>query len=130
MAKIQEKEIQKMMSALEISREEAIEMLSFDKEEIDNEEVAKIEEKTKTEEKPKKPKTDSLAKVKMQKAKKKADEVKENLMAILKRGIGVNESFINPQDMTSSKITFKATDGSYYTVSLTKHKAKPDGYTD
>lgn len=133
MAKATEKEINKMMEALGISREEAISVLAFDNDEVDNEEVNKIEEKAKDTAPAKKPtkKGSSLDKVKNQKAKKKADEVKEGIVKIIKSAIACAPTyFIKPQDLTSSKITFKATDGSYYSISITKHKAKPDGYED
>lgn len=123
MSKKEELAITKMMEVLELSREEAIEMLKSDKE--DN-----IEEEVKKEEKPKK-KTDSLAKVKMQKAKKKEDLVKDGLMKAIKDLVKLNETaFTNSQEMTSSKITFTSTDGNFYSISLTKHKVKPDGYSE
>ena len=129
-----EKEITKLMFALELTHEEAEEMLAFDKGNVENEEVDKIEEKVKSDteaDKPKKKKGDSLAKVKMQKAKKKEDLVKEDLMKKINEMINLNqETFGKSQEMTASKITFTATDGTFYSVSLTKHKAKPDGYSD
>lgn len=130
MSKKKELEITKMMEVLEISREEAIEMLKCDKEDIVTDEVAKIEEKAKenSDKKPKK-KGDSLAKVKMQRAKKKEDLVKDDLMNKIKEMVK-DGSFNSPQEMTSSKITFTSSDGVFYSVSLTKHKVKPDGYSD
>ena len=130
MSKKQEKEIQKLMSALEISREEALEMLEFDKGNVDNEEVEKIEEKEKEVDKKPKKKTDSLAKVKMQKAKKKEDLVKDGIMAKINEMVNWGEEFNAPQGMTSSKVTFTSSDGNFYSISLTKHKAKPDGYSE
>ena len=128
MAKINEKEVSKLMETLEISREEALELVSFDKEEIDNEEVAKVEEKVKAAEKPKKKKGSSLDKVKLQKAKKKADKVKDGILAVIANMTNASDQFQNVQNLTPTKFTFVATDGSFYTVSLTKHKVKPDGY--
>jgi len=126
------KEALKLMSALDLTYEEALEMLEFDKGNVENEEANKIEEKVKsdTEKKPKK-KGDSLAKVKTQKAKKKEDLVKENLMKKINEMMELEKtSFTNSQEMTASKITFTATDGNFYSISLTKHKTKPDGYSE
>lgn len=123
--KITEKMIADMMTKLKISREEAIEVIKFDNEEIESEEVKKIEAKIVD----KKPKKDTLAKVKTMKAKKKADAVKNELIDLIEKFMDENEEFfIKPQKMSANKFTFTAKDGSYYSLTLTKHKAKPDGY--
>lgn len=123
--KISEKKIKEMMEKLKISREEAIEVIKFDNEEIENEEVKKIEEKIANN----KRKKDTLAKVKTMKAKKKADAVKNELIDLIEKFIKDNEElFTKPQKMTTNKFTFTAKDGSYYSLTLTKHKEKPEGY--
>ena len=128
---VDEKAISKLMETLEITREEALELVAFDKGDEDNEEVKKIEEKS-TGQPKKKAKTGSpLDKVKTQKAKKKVDEFKDGVVTLIKEMINNHkEKFTSPQQMTSTKITFKGSDGNYYSISLTKHKAKPDGYVD
>lgn len=126
-----DKAVEKMMSALGISKEEAEDLVKFDMEEIDNEEVSAIESKAKENEPSKKPakKGDSLAKVKTQKAKKKADEVKDVIIKGIKEYIDANpEIYIEPQELTSTKVTFMGQDGAFYSVAITKHKACPDGY--
>lgn len=130
-----EKQISKLMETLEITREEALELLEFDKGNTDNEEADKLEDKDKKNKKEEKSNTgkkgNSLDKVKNQKAKKKVDETKDEIMQILENTLdGNTEVFKNSQSLTSSKITFMAKDGNYYSVSLTKHKAKPDGYSE
>lgn len=128
MAKINEKEIKDLMETLELTREEALELLSFDKGETESEEVEKIEKKVKTEtEKPKK-KGSSLDKVKLQKAKKKEDKTKDEILKAIEQFMDKSEIMLNVQALTTSKFTFKDKDGNYCSISLTKHKAKPDGY--
>jgi hypothetical protein len=136
MAKKTDRQIaENLMKTLGVTYEEALEIIAFDKDEIENEEVNQIEEKVKAtakDEKPKsdKPKRSSLEKVKHQKAKKKVDENKEKIFHTIGEMMTSNaELFINPQDLTSSKITFMDKDGNFYSISLTKHKAKPDGYS-
>jgi phage I-like protein len=126
------KEVAKLMETLGISEKEAIEVIEFDKGNIDNEEVEQIEQKEKEAQKDKKPKKgSSLDKVKHQKAKKKIDENKEKIMSTISKMITENASlFIAPKDITPSKITFKDKDGNYYSISLTKHKTAPDGYIE
>lgn len=42
----------------------------------------------------------------------------------------INQSALTvfPQEMTGTKMSFMDTQGSYYSVVVTKHKAAPDGY--
>lgn len=133
MAKVNEKEVKKLMESLEISREEAIELLSFDNGEADNEEVNNIDKKAKENESADKgskkgKKGSSLDKVKNQKAKKKVDEVKEKLMSKVMAMLQLAD-VKKPQQLTSTKVTFKVGE-EFYSITLTKHKAKPDGYAD
>ena len=122
-----EEKLIKLMKTLDITRDEAIELLEFDEGKTDNMEVKKIEEKEKK--KTKKKKGETLAKVKTQKAKKKTDKNKEQIMTLINKLIDENiEVFINPQIMTASKMTFTDKDNNYYSISITKHKTKPDGY--
>lgn len=127
--KKQEKEqfILKNMEKLEISREEAEELWSFDHDEIDNEEVEKIEKK-KEENKEKAP--SKIGKVLTMKAKKKIDEQKDKIISTITAFLESDPAVINPQKMTANKTSFKDELGSYYTVAITKHKSKPDGYSD
>lgn len=112
-----EKQIELAMKNLDLTREEAIDMLKSDVEDIK-------EEKS---EEPKK-KGSSLDKVKTQKAKKKIDAVKEQLMLKIKYMLEL-ANVENPQQVTSSKYTFKI-GKDYFSISLTRHKTKPDGYSD
>lgn len=120
-----EKEVQKNMDILGITREEAEELWLFDHDQAECAEVEELEQKQKEKEKPK---GSSLDKVRHMKAKKKADGNKEAIFAHIFENIGLCEVVKNPEEITASKISFMDKDGNYYSISLTKHKAKPDGY--
>lgn len=127
-------EIKKNMEILGISREEAEEMWAFDHDEIDCEEVDAIEDKIKATQKNDKKKTGSpLDKVRNMKAKKKADAEKYNIIqsvfSFLKT-LGETGKIVSPQEMSTTKMSFKGVNGGYYTVTITKHKSCPDGYKE
>lgn len=127
-------EIKKNMEILGISREEAEEMWAFDHDEIDCEEVDAIEDKIKETQKNDKKKTGSpLDKVRNMKAKKKADAEKYNIIqsvfSFLKT-LGETGEIVSPQEMSTTKMSFKGVNGGYYTVTITKHKSCPDGYKE
>lgn len=127
-------EIKKNMEILGISREEAEEMWAFDHDEIDCEEVDAIEDKIKETQKSDKKKTGSpLDKVRNMKAKKKADAEKHNIIqsvfSFLKT-LGETGGIVSPQEMSTTKMSFKGVNGGYYTVTITKHKSCPDGYKE
>ena len=75
-------------------------------------------------------KRDSLAKVKTQKAKKKVDVNKDGLIASIEEFCKANNLMVEPQTIKSNQISFKDLEGNYYSLKLTKHKAKPDGYKE
>lgn len=127
-----EKEITILMEKLELTREEALEMLEFDKGNIDNEEVDKLEEKVKIQAKPKDGKKgrSSLDKIKYQKAQKKVDITKSAIMEVITNSLSTSDLTHLFQKMTATKSSFMDKDGNYYSVSLTKHKAKPDGFQE
>lgn len=127
-------EIKKNIEILGISREEAEEMWAFDHDEIDCEEVDAIEDKIKETQKSDKKKTGSpLDKVRNMKAKKKADAEKYNIIqsvfSFLKT-LGETGEIVSPQEMSTTKMSFKGVNGGYYTVTITKHKSCPDGYKE
>lgn len=127
-------EIKKNMEILGISREEAEEMWAFDHDEIDCGEVDAIEDKIKETQKSDKKKTSSpLDKVRNMKAKKKADAEKYNIIqsvfSFLKT-LGETGGIVSPQEMSTTKMSFKGVNGGYYTVTITKHKSCPDGYKE
>lgn len=127
-------EIKKNMEILGISREEAEEMWAFDHDEIDCEEVDAIEDKIKETQKSDKKKTGSpLDKVRNMKAKKKADAEKHNIIqsvfSFLKT-LGETGEIVSPQEISTTKMSFKGVNGGYYTVTITKHKSCPDGYKE
>lgn len=127
-------EIKKNMEILGISREEAEEMWAFDHDEIDCEEVDAIEDKIKETQKSDKKKTGSpLDKVRNMKAKKKADAEKHNIIQSVfnfLKTLGETGEIISPQEMSTTKMSFKGVNGGYYTVTITKHKSCPDGYKE
>lgn len=127
-------EIKKNMEILGISRDEAEEMWAFDHDEIDCEEVDAIEDKIKETQKNDKKKIGSpLDKVRNMKAKKKADAEKHNIIqsvfSFLKT-LGETGGIVSPQEMSTTKMSFKGVNGGYYTVTITKHKSCPDGYKE
>lgn len=127
-------EIKKNMEILGISREEAEEMWAFDHDEIDCEEVDAIEDKIKETQKNDKKKTGSpLDKVRNMKAKKKADAEKHGIIQAVFDflcSMGDAGSIVSPQEMSTTKMSFKGVNGGYYTVTITKHKSCPDGYKE
>ena len=84
--------------------------------------------KAQSEKKPKK--VDSLAKVKTQKAKKKVDTNKDNLIQALAEFSENCELIFNPQMIKNGQLSFKDVEGNYYSLKLTKHKTMPDGYKE
>ena len=129
MAKLtkKEKDILRYMETLGISREEAEELYAFDNDEIDNEEVIAIEEKERKN-KETQEKRSSIEKVKHMKAKAKADINKQNIIDDIFAKAQTSEHIFNPQEMTSTKLSFQDKDGNFYTLQITKHKSRPDGY--
>lgn len=128
MASKREQEIAKLMKQLDITREEAMEVIAFDKGDIGNEVVEAIEAGIAqiADEKKKSP----IEKVKYSKAKKKADANKESIVGAVLEFLKFCALVRGVQKMTATKISFKDADGNYYTVTVTKHKTKPDGYAD
>lgn len=129
MAKLtaKEKAILKNMEVLEISREEAEELYAFDNDEIDNEVVTAIEEKQQ-ERKAATEGRSSIEKVKHMKAKIKSDANKELIIDDIFEKTQLSEHVFNAQEMTATKMSFQDKDGFFYTVQVTKHKTRPDGY--
>ena len=128
MASKREQEIAKLMKQLDITREEAMEVIAFDKGDIGNEVVEAIEAGIAqiADEKKRSP----IEKVKYSKAKKKADANKESIVGAVLEFLKFSALVRGVQKMTTTKISFKDADGNYYTVTVTKHKTKPDGYAD
>ena len=131
----EKKAIIELAEKLGVSVDEATEVFKFDNDEVDNEEVDKIEEKAGKSIEPAVKSTKKagspLDKVKHAKAKKKVDETKDVILSAVKTFMETNsEIFVNVQNLTTSKFTFKDKDGAYCSITFTKHKAKPDGYTD
>ena len=128
MASKREQEIAKLMKQLDITREEAMEVIAFDKGDIGNEVVEAIEAGIAqvADEKKRSP----IEKVKYSKAKKKADANKESIVGAVLEFLKFCALVRGVQKMTATKISFKDADGNYYTVTVTKHKTKPDGYAD
>jgi hypothetical protein len=128
--KEREAEILKSMKGLGISREEAEELYAFDHDEIECEEVAAIEEKIATEAgEEKKAQRSPLEKVKLMKAKKKVDAEKSSIIDRIFGFVRAQEDMVGTQEMTSTKMSFMGESGTYYSVTITKHKSRPDGYS-
>ena len=129
MAKLtnKEKEILLYTEVLGLSREEAEELYAFDNDEIDNEEVTAIEEKQQKKKAAQEGRS-SIEKVKHMKAKAKADANKELIIDDIFTMAQTSEHIFNAQEMTATKMSFQDKDGNFYTVQVTKHKSRPDGY--
>jgi hypothetical protein len=129
MSKLSDKEkaILRNMEILGISREEAEELYAFDNDEIDNEEVIAIEKKQQKNKKAQEKRT-SLEKVKHMKAKIKGDINKQNIIDDIFAKAQTSEHIFNPQEMTATKLSFQDKDGNFYTLQITKHKSRPEGY--
>lgn len=122
-----EKEIRKNMEVLAISRTEAEELYAFDHDEVENAEAEALTEKAEKATKAKK-KGSALDKVRNLKAKKKKDESKQAIINLVFEAVKGSPLVIFPQEMTGTKISFMDTMGNYYSVTVTKHKAAPDGF--
>lgn len=122
-----EKEIRKNMEVLAISREEAEELYAFDHDEIENVEAEALTEKAEKITKEKR-QGSSLDKVRNLKAKKKTDDSKQEIVNLVFEAIKGSPLVVLPQEMTGTKISFMDTLGNYYSATVTKHKAAPDGY--
>ena len=129
MAKLSQKEkaIQDNMRILDITREEAEELYAFDNDEIDNDEVAEIEEKVATQTEKAKGRS-SLEKVKHMKAKKKGDVQKEAIINDIFASTEGSSLVFNAVAISATKMSFMDAEGNYYTVAVTKHKKQPEGY--
>ena len=124
---IKEKTILNNMELLGITREEAEELWAFDNDEIDNEEVLEIEAKQEAQKKAIEGRS-SIEKVKHMKAKIKGDKNKDNIVDDLFEKTQLSEHVFHPQEMSATKMSFQDKDGFFYTVQITKHKTRPDGY--
>ena len=124
-----EKAILHNMKVLEISREEAEELYAFDNDEIENEEVIAIEEKQRKRKEAQEGRS-SIEKVKHMKAKVKGDINKELIIDDIFAKTQASEHIYNTQEMTATKMSFQDKDGNFYTIQVTKHKSRPDGYVE
>ena len=58
----------------------------------------------------------------------KGDANKENIIDDIFEKTQLSEHVFAPQEMTATKMSFQDKDGFFYTVQVTKHKSRPDGY--
>jgi len=130
--KINEKRafVKNTMAKLNISEAEALQLWAFDHEEISVPEVEAIEEKlSKPKSAEEKRAASPIAKVKNMKAQKKADVEKEGVIEGVFSFIKTAAFVFKPQQVATTKIVFQGADGSWFTVTVTKNKTKPDGHT-
>lgn len=113
-----------LMEKLAINVDEALELVEFDKKPVDLNEKATKEVK-KVQKMTAQAKKDLKESKKVAKAK--ADEVKstiaDGILSVL-----VEQGHTSPQLVKNGKICLLGTDGAYYTVTITKNKACPDGF--
>lgn len=145
-------EVVHLMNKLNITEQEALELIKFDKQ-SEALQKAKLEEmgvntpalskatvqtkstapKAKSSASPasnsKSKNENSVSKTKKQKSSSKSKNEKENLIAEMNSFVaGLDVSGI--QNLKSTSVTFKGADGNYYTIALTAHKAAPTGYKE
>lgn len=145
-------EVVHLMNKLNITEQEALELIKFDKQ-SEALQKAKLEEmgvntpalskatvqtkstapKAKSSASPasnsKSKNENSVSKTKTQKSSSKSKNEKENLIAEMNSFVaGLDVSGI--QNLKSTSVTFKGADGNYYTIALTAHKAAPTGYKE
>ena len=145
-------EVVHLMNKLNITEQEALELIKFDKQ-SEALQKAKLEEmgvntpalsKATVQTKSTAPKTkasaspasnskskneNSVSKTKIQKSSSKSKNEKEKLIAEMNSFVaGLDVSGI--QNLKSTSVTFKGADGNYYTIALTAHKAAPTGYKE
>ena len=145
-------EVVHLMNKLNITEQEALELIKFDKQ-SEALQKAKLEEmgvntpalsKTTVQTKSTAPKAkssaspasnskskneNSVSKTKIQKSSSKSKNEKENLIAEMNSFVaGLDVSGI--QNLKSTSVTFKGADGNYYTIALTAHKGAPTGYKE
>lgn len=145
-------EVVHLMNKLNITEQEALELIKFDKQ-SEALQKAKLEEmgvntpalsKATVQTKSTAPKAkssvspasnskskneNSVSKTKTQKSSSKSKNEKENLIAEMNSFVaGLDVTGI--QNLKSTSVTFKGADGNYYTIALTAHKAAPTGYKE
>ena len=145
-------EVVHLMNKLNITEQEALELIKFDKQ-SEALQKAKLEEmgvntpalskatvqtkstapKAKSSASPasnsKSKNENSVSKTKKQKSSSKSKNEKEKLIAEMNSFVaGLDVSGI--QNLKSTSVTFKGADGNYYTIALTAHKAAPTGYKE
>ena len=145
-------EVVHLMNKLNITEQEALELITFDKQ-SEALQKAKLEEmgvntpalsKATVQTKSTAPKAkasaspaskskskneNSVSKTKNQKSSSKSKNEKEKLIAEMNSFVaGLDVSGI--QNLKSTSVTFKGADGNYYTIALTAHKAAPTGYKE
>lgn len=126
----QMKEVKEYIYKLQISEKDAIELWMFDNDMIDNEEVNKMEAMAKEMAIATKHKGSAIDKVKNLKAKKKGDDEKEGVIKAIFDFLRGSDVAVKPQEIATTKMSFQGTDGGWYTVTITKNKTKPDGYSE
>ena len=145
-------EVVHLMNKLNITEQEALELIKFDKQ-SEALQKAKLEEmgvntpalskatvqtkstapKAKSSASPasnsKSKNENSVSKTKNQKSSSKSKNEKEKLIAEMNSFVaGLDVSGI--QNLKSTSVTFKGADGNYYTIALSAHKAAPTGYKE
>ena len=145
-------EVVHLMNKLNITEQEALELIKFDKQ-SEALQKAKLEEmgvntpalskatvqtkstapKAKSSASPasnsKSKNENSVSKTKNQKSSSKSKNEKEKLIAEMNSFVaGLDVSGI--QNLKSTSVTFKGADGNYYTIALTAHKGVPTGYKE
>ena len=145
-------EVVHLMNKLNITEQEALELIKFDKQ-SEALQKAKLEEmgvntpalsKATVQTKSTAPKAkasaspasnskskneNSVSKTKNQKSSSKSKNEKEKLIDEMNSFVaGLDVTGI--QNLKSTSVTFKGADGNYYTIALTAHKAAPTGYKE
>lgn len=104
--------VEHLMGKLKITREEALELIEFDK----------------TTHKPEAKPKPSVKASEKRTVKRPASNSKEEFINAMVALVEGNPAMLDAQQLKSNSITFKDSSGNYYTLALTAHKASPAGY--
>lgn len=112
-----------------VSYGEGLDIVLDDMELLENEEATELNQKAK---KVQKELTRGTRKKedKPRKRTAKIDPLKDNIVNNILEYCTNTNIFVNPQSLKSNLISFKDQDGKYYSIKITKHKTKPEGYQD
>ena len=112
-----------------VSYSEGLEIVLDDMELLENEEATELNQKAKKVQK-ELTRGERKKEDKPRKRTAKIDPLKDNIVNNILEYCTNTNIFVNPLLLKSNIISFKDQDGKYYSIKITKHKTKPEGYQD